>query len=291
MNKMSYEELKYYQSLSLEEKIKKSKSLISAFLEENDNNCYVSFSGGKDSTVMLDLVRSINKDIEAVYINTGLEFPEIIKFVKETKNVTIIKPKILFKDFIEKEGFPIVSKEISQKIYEVRNTKSPYLLNIRMNGYPKTGAGKLSLKWRYLIDADIKITNKCCNTFKKLPVKKFERKTKKKGFIGTMASESTLRLTSVLKTCFNQETKSTPIAFWKEVDIWNYIKIKNLNYSKIYDMGYNRTGCVGCPYGAHLEKGEGRYITLKRTHPALYNYVINKMNFRKMLDLIGVKYE
>lgn len=78
---------------------------------------YVSFSGGKDSTVLLHMAREMFPDIKAVFIDTGLEYPEIRQFVKTFDNVDIVRPKMGFKQVCEKYGFPIISKEVSEKAY------------------------------------------------------------------------------------------------------------------------------------------------------------------------------
>jgi len=254
---------------------------------------YVSFSGGKDSTVLLHLVRSIFPDVEAVFIDTGLEFPEIRDFVMTTSNVTWIKPKLTFRKVLEKYGYPVITKEVAQKLYEIRNTNSEKLRNKRLYG-DKKGNGIMAKKWRFMIKAPFKISHNCCNILKKYPVKSFENKSGKAPVVGTMVEESTLRSTVYLKRgCNSFEGKrpmSTPIAFWRETDIWKYIKKHNLKYSSIYDKGYNRTGCMFCMFGVHLEKGENRFQRMKKTHPKLYNYCIDNLGIGKVLDFMEVEY-
>ncbi len=84
------EELKQLQALPLEVKIRKTQQRIREWVDYyGEDGVYVSFSGGKDSTVLLDIVRKIYPDIEAVFVNTGLEYPEIVDFVKQHENITI----------------------------------------------------------------------------------------------------------------------------------------------------------------------------------------------------------
>lgn len=81
---------------------------------------YVSFSGGKDSTVLLDLVRRIYPDVPAVYSDTGLEYPELRTFVKGQDNVEIIKPEKTFREIVKNYGYPLISKEVAEAIYYAR---------------------------------------------------------------------------------------------------------------------------------------------------------------------------
>jgi 3'-phosphoadenosine 5'-phosphosulfate sulfotransferase (PAPS reductase)/FAD synthetase len=254
---------------------------------------YVSFSGGKDSTVLLHLARSVFPDIPAVFVDTGLEFPEIRSFVKTMDNVTWLKPKLTFKQVIAKYGYPLISKDVAQKIYELRTTKSQKLKNKRLYGDDK-GNGKVSEKWKYLIDAPFTISHHCCTYLKKNPVKKFEKESGKKPLVGYMIGESTLRSTAYRQQGCNAFTNSrpisSPIAFWTEEDIWNYIKTNDLDYSSIYNQGYDRTGCMFCCFGVHLEKKPNRFQIMKKTHPKLYDYCLNKLGLKELLDYIKVEY-
>lgn len=290
---MDNAELKYRQSLPLWDKINLSIERIKEWYEYFDGKVYVSFSGGKDSTALLDLVRVIYPDVVGVFVNTGLEYPEIKSFVKSIDNIVWLRPKMPFHKVINKYGYPVVSKENAQKIEEIRNTKSDKLRNKRLYGDHK-GNGKLPEKWKFLIDSNFKISSKCCNMMKKSPVKKFEKETGLRPFVGTMAKDSRLRATSYKQhgcnTFTSKRPMSTPFGFWTEKDIWNYIKSKNIPYSKIYDMGHTQTGCMFCMFGLHLEKGENRFQRMKKSHPKEYNYCIDKLECGKVLDYIGADY-
>ena len=286
-------ELKQRQSLPLDAKIKLSLDRIRKFYDYFNGNVYISFSGGKDSTVLLNLVRSLYPKIPAVFVNTGLEYPEIVKFVKTKENVIWIKPKMNFKDVIEKYGYPVVSKEVAKQIREIRNTKSDKLKNRRLYGINKK-SGRLSDKWKYLINAPFKISDYCCDVMKKRPFKVWEKQTGNKPIIGMMVSDSRSRLRLYIKSggcnAFNaSRPTSNPLMVWNENDIWEYIRKYNIPYSSIYDMGYHRTGCMFCMFGVHLEKKPNRFQLMERTHLKLYKYCMNDLGCKKVLNYIGVK--
>ena len=112
------QDLYQMQGLPLELKIRMTKSRIRDWINAyGEDGVYVSFSGGKDSTVLLDLVRQDYPRVKAVFVDTGLEYPEIRQFVKTFDNVEWLKPKMTFKQVIKKYGYPFISKEVSEKVY------------------------------------------------------------------------------------------------------------------------------------------------------------------------------
>jgi len=306
---LNLNELRILQNYPLEMKIERTKQRIREWVDYyGENGTYISFSGGKDSTVLLDIVRSIYPNIEAVFINTGLEYPEIYKFVKTFKSVTILKPEMNFKQVINTYGYPVISKENSQYIYEIRHSTKK-MRQRRLYGDSK-GRFKLPNKYHYLIDAPFEISNKCCEVMKKRPVKKFEKETGKVPIIGTMAEESSLRQQSYLQHgCNAFESKrpvSTPLGFWKQQDVLEYIYKNDLKIASVYGeviedknlldectystTGCERTGCIYCLYGIQCDTTPNRIQRLKKTHTKQYNYCINKLKLGEVLDYIGVKY-
>ena len=117
--------LKELQALPLDRKIAITQARIIEWYNAYEGNVYVSLSGGKDSTVLLHLVRQLFPDVPAVFSNTGLEYPEIQKFAKSFDNVTTVTPKMNFVNVIRTYGYPIISKEVANAIYYARRIR-PY---------------------------------------------------------------------------------------------------------------------------------------------------------------------
>lgn len=296
------------QHLSLDIKITMTKSRIRQWYNEFSGDVYVSFSGGKDSTVLLHLVRELYPEVPAVYVDTGLEYPEIRDFVKTIDNVTWLRPEMNFKEVILKYGYPIISKEQSAFIQEYRTTKSEKLKKIRLEGN-KYGRGKISKKWRFLIDAPFLIGDKCCDIMKKNPAKKYEKETGLHPYIGTMAEESAQRKSNWIKYGCNafEKTRPTsqPLSFWTEQDILQYIRDYNIDYAKevygsivedenglLHTTGCQRTGCEFCLYGAQCEKGKGRLERIKEMHPKRYEFIMrpvdeNGLGYKEVVDYIN----
>lgn len=110
------DELRELQSLPLEEKLILTQNRIREWYSHWQGDVYVSFSGGKDSTVLLDIVRKMYPDVEAVFVNTGLEYPEVRKFAQSFKNVRTLYPEMSFVDVISTYGYPVISKTVSHNV-------------------------------------------------------------------------------------------------------------------------------------------------------------------------------
>lgn len=308
--------LRQKQSLPLEQKILLTEQRIRERYEHWDGQVYVSFSGGKDSTVLLDIVKRLYSDVPAVFIDTGLEYPEVRSFALEHCDVAI-KPEMTFDKVIKTYGYPVVSKEVAQTVREARigieRGDGSYAFRIaRLKGEHRDKNGNISKfnlkKWGFLLDAPFMISEKCCTVMKKNPAKKYERETGRKAIIGTMASESRLRWQRWIRhgcNAFEDKLRPTsnPLSFWTEQDILKYLKTRELPYAEVYGdivedrdgnlkpTGCTRTGCMFCMFGAHCEKGQNRFQRMKQTHPKQWVYCMDKLGMREVLDYIGVPYD
>lgn len=338
----SKEELAILQKLPLEAKVLKTKQRIREWYYHFGGQVYIALSGGKDSTVLLHIARSVFPDIPAVFSDTGLEYPEIKAFVRTFPNVETVRPKMTFSEVLTKYGYPIVSKEVAEAIYYARRiTPEDYECN--MTGVGSTGFRKRAellgqrlkqeqgskfitvitdkenaspgvdekptglsyfnkQKWLLLAQhAPFRISHYCCKIMKKSPLRKYASKSKRAPILGTMAEESRIRQQAWIRHGCNAfdttEQTSQPMSFWTEQDVLTYIEDYGLDVAAVYGdlvwtgkdgqitmpfavgsrlhfTGAQRTGCIFCGFGMHLEKNESRFQLLKRTHPRLYEYAI-----------------
>ena len=314
MNRHQPHDLKQMQSVPLAGKILMTKERIRQWYEHWDGMVYVSFSGGKDSTVLKHIVDSMYQDVPAVFVNTGLEYPKIQKFAMSQKNVVTVRPEMRFDEVIKKHGYPVLSKETAHCIFYGRKAEDrgdslqveKYVEGLKINR--KTGEkyyfkpmSKMAKKLFY--ERSIPVSDACCLVMKKTPAKKYAKETGRKQIIGTMASESRLRYQKWIQNGCNafggKNPSSQPLSFWTEQDILHYLKKYNVPYSSVYGdivyqdadgnkydealfddaplttTGCKRTGCIFCMFGCHLEKEPNRFQRLKETHPKQYDYCIN----------------
>jgi len=123
LDKASQDRVRAIQAEPFETKVARSRTLIAEWIAHWNGNVCVSFSGGLDSTVLLHLVRSIYPECPAYFVDTGLEYPEIKEQVKRTPNVTTVRPKLSFKQVLEKYGYPVASKRVAQYVGEVQRSR------------------------------------------------------------------------------------------------------------------------------------------------------------------------
>jgi len=301
------------QGLPLNVKIKMTQRRIKEWYDAWGGNVYVAFSGGKDSTVLLDIVRKMYPNVPAVFVNTGLEYPEIVRFAKKFNNVKVLRPKLNFRKVIEIYGYPVISKKVSNQIRKIRmvpKDKMTATKNLYLTGYNRNGQYSskwlLSKKWRYLLDAPFKISDQCCDYIKKYPFEQYVKKNEEYPINALMAYESNIRKINYLKTGCNafdnKKPISTPMAFWTEQDILQYIIQNNLPYCSVYGQiieregilettREKRTGCMFCMFGINFESYPNRFQRMKEYHPKHYKYCIEKLKIGEVLDYLNIPYK
>ena len=150
------------QAWPLERKIEESLARIAEWYQAWDGKVYIAYSGGKDSEVLTYLVRSLYPDVPAVFTNTGLEYPEIIRHVRSMPNLVVLRPKMRFKEVIERYGYPAISKKVARVLYKLNRPQTAanatsrrlYLEGINSSGKPNP-YWKLPDKWHYLIESGV----------------------------------------------------------------------------------------------------------------------------------------
>ena len=303
MAKRELWELKQMQFLPLKSKILMSQQRIRDWYEYWDGEVYISFSGGINSTVLLYLVRDLYPEVEAAFVDTGLEYPEIRDFVSTFDNVVWLKPKKNFKQICKEKGFPMLSKNISHNVAIAKRNPNG---NVMKNLFDENKKGKYAFaRYKFLFDAPFDVSDVCCNYLKKEPAHRYAKETGKKAFLGIMAEESQMRKDQWLNHGCNafdiKHPQSSPLSFWTQNDMLQYLYETKKPYCSVYGdivvdnkkteemlgqmsfddriiplrtTGCKRTGCMYCLFGVHREASPNRLEQMRETHPKIYEYIM-----------------
>jgi len=270
-----YKYLKAIQGLPLQDKIERTNSFIDKILEISKRPV-LAWSGGKDSTVALYLLLKKKPNIDVVWINTGVEFPECIRFVQKIKrewslNLHIAKPSLTFWTISEKYGWPMMGKGGSGYWW----SRAQYL---KQQG--KTKLAKATQAAR--------ISAACCRILKEKPMKDACLVLGADlVIVGNLVSESRQRfLTWAQKGDFyfaksEKRWKAWILAPWTDSDIRNFNRIYNVPSSSIYEMGHLRNGCWPCLMDIKFK--DNKLSILRRSHPDLWRFLILKKGLGKRL--------
>lgn len=302
--KHSKEELAEMQSYPLELKVALTKDRIRGWYNEYSGNVYCSRSGGKDSDVLGDIISKMYPDVPNVYVDTGLEWKSVQEHGRAIAD-TILYPKMNFMKVVQRYGYPVISKEVSQKVSEARSkpdgvSAQKFQKDSEVNKrYPQFSMER----YAYLLDAPFKISHMCCKVMKKHPAIDYEQETGRKPFVATLAEESRLRKQKWMKVgcnAFEQKRPvSNPLLFWTESDILRYIIENDVQIADIYGdvvsemdgfqyypMGFEtrltttgakRTGCIWCLFG--ISQDSDRLLRLKAHEPKRYDFVMSGGEF------------
>lgn len=235
-------------------------------LYDLEKNAYLSFSGGKDSTVLhylLDLALPGNK-IPRLFINTGIEYEYIVDFVKQLEQkdsrIQIVNSGVNIKKMLEIEGYPFKSKEHSLKVGEWQKGSIA-----KSNIYYKEMSGKSryacpkKLLYQYERNFKLRLSDKCCYRLKKDISHLWEKENNKNILLTGMLKEEGGQRSSI--NCIVTDKKNNlkkfhPLAVvTKSFENW-FIETHNIKLCKLYYPPFNfeRTGCKGCPYSLDLQE-------------------------------------
>ena len=236
-----------------------------------EENFYLSFSGGKDSTVvhhLLDMAIPGNK-IPRVFSNTGIEYNAIVEFVSRLamadERIVLIKPSKSIKETLEEEGYPFKSKMHSNLLNTFQKYKSidgrigiQHYLGIAESGnYSPLNKCPDSLKYQFSNDFKIKISDRCCVMMKEKPLIRWQHDNKKKiAILGIMAEEGGRRHLAEC-TVFQRGklVKFQPLVkVTKGWEDW-FINEHGIELCELYyePLNFERTGCKGCPFAINLQ--------------------------------------
>lgn len=289
-------ELQQMQSLPLRHKIDMTAQRIESWYEYYDGydpcwgddgppGIYLSFSGGKDSTVLRHILKNNCigvYDCPAVFVDTGLEYPEVRQFAIENADV-VLRPKMNFRQVIMTYGYPVIGKNQARYIRDLQNAhgQNDATVNLRLTGYNRKGVYcptmKLADKWVPLKDAPFKISEQCCDVMKKEPMRRYQKETRRMPVVGTMCVESQSREKAwLMNGCNAFEAKypqSRPMSFWTENDVLMYLFLNNTPYASVY-------GEIRCRYqGQELRPDKAKEMLLNPPEKDYFGEFEKKFEF------------
>jgi 3'-phosphoadenosine 5'-phosphosulfate sulfotransferase (PAPS reductase)/FAD synthetase len=278
------------EKVPLDKKIESANAIIKNALETSKNPS-ISWSGGKDSTVILHMVRQFLPDIPTIFVDIDCLFPETREYVYEIRdkwklNLHVVKSdEYTFDSLTKKYGYPIFGKNIANNVERARRTN-----NLRKQLTPFE---------LFLVKNNANISTKCSQFLLEKPCKKKELELYcDLKFIGLRALESRSRVRLwadygdlyQVKDYFGKNKpilKCNPISVWTESNIWDYFYNNNIPICKIYNMGYQRNGCWSCAMAIR----NGQLKRLKDYNNDLYDSLIYKSEMgieirrlKKLLD-------
>jgi len=288
-----YNDLVDAQALPLNEKIDQAHATIAYALAKSEMPS-LAFSAGKDSTVLLHMIRQHKPDILTIYGNTTIEFPECVKFARRLRdewnlNYYEARPDVTFWWVVEQYGWPLMGKAFGVGGVAHKSSREQFFKDLATKG---------ELTGHYAIQAEVPISSACCTFLKERPSQRLQREL---GvdlvFLGIMASESRQRMFNYLRygelyyPRSQKVWKCHPMAIWTDQDVWDYIHLFNVPYAELYDMGYHneqgewihhkRNGCMFC--GMDIQFPNNHLAIMRRTHPKAWHTLMVKKGLGTVL--------
>ncbi|MBS6168841.1 MAG: phosphoadenosine phosphosulfate reductase family protein [Firmicutes bacterium] len=231
-----------------------------------DDSFYLSFSGGKDSTVLHYLIDEAlpGNRIPRVFVDTGIEYDAIKEFVlaaqANDERVQVIEPTQNVRQVLETYGYPFKSKNHSNKVHIYQSSGLGKTVKTYLTKDKSRFTCPDILRYQFTSDFTIKVSYYCCQKLKKEPFNLWQKENKKSiAITGMMASEGGQRAS--IKGCVITDKDGKLKKFHpllKVSEAWEqwYIEQRGIKLCKLYYQPYSfkRTGCKGCPFALHLQE-------------------------------------
>lgn len=249
----------------LEDRIAKIKAINEQY--DLENNAYISFSGGKDSTILsylIDLALPNNK-IPRLFLNTGIEYNAIVKYVKDLASkdnrIIIYNDGINIKEMLERDGYPFKSKEHAYhvRLYQNSGIQKSVSKYLKLSDTKKIITCPKKLKYQFTEDFKLPISDRCCYRLKKEPAHKWAKENHRAiTLTGMRKGEQGQRLKSncIVLDKDNKLTKFHPLLVVDKEFEEEFIKRNNIQLCELYypPYSFDRTGCKGCPFALDLQR-------------------------------------
>lgn len=254
------------------DKVKDSIERLKAF-EPKDRPYWLAFSGGKDSCVILELAKMAGVKYEAHYSVTSVDPPELVRFIKEKY------PEVSFDIPHDKDGKPITMWSlIKQKSLPPTRVQRYCCEHLKESN----GKGTVTITGVRWAESNNRKNNQGAITiFGKQNFKDYElgnsnyKQTKRGGIVLNDDNDEARRTVEV---CYRtRKTLVNPIIDWEDEDVWEFIHKYNVPYCELYDQGFKRLGCIGCPIGGKnsMKRGFERYPKYKEMYIRTFERMID----------------
>lgn len=263
--------------MELQEKVKKSIERLQAFCPPE--GYYLAFSGGKDSVVCKALLDMAGCKYDATYRVTSVDPPELVRFIKnQHPDVKREVPRYSDKSKNERlRGKPITMWNLipEQKMPPTRIARycCKYL---KESG----GDGRMTVtgvRWAESINrkrSQGEVTVQSGGKVKEFDESSFREDPRHGGLILTNDNEGSRKL---VEQCYKRhKTTVNPIIDWTESEVWAFINGNGIPYCELYDEGFSRLGCIGCPLAQqkHREKEFLRWPKYKTAYLSAFEKML-----------------
>ena len=214
--------------------------------QPKDKPYWLAYSGGKDSCVILELAKMAGVNFEAHYSVTSVDPPELVRFVKTHKDVYFDIPH-------DREGKPISMWSLLKNRAMPPTRIARYCCEKLKESSGKGTVTITGVRWAESVNR--KNSQGLVNVF---------GKTKREAIILNDDNDESRRQVEV---CFRtRKTLVNPIIDWTDEDVWEFIHKYNVPYCELYDMGWSRLGCIGCPMSGNRQKELDAYPKYKEQY-------------------------